>query len=242
MDGSKNKNCLEGWRCPLCGNEDSFKVDAVVHQTVFLTDDGTEDTKSGGDTTWEDHSPAECSECGHYATVGFFQLNKKHDLTEDLFRSYLAAPNRCPFCCDEDILENAAEYEGNFYQPVTCKKCGRQWDNIYVLSDIGWYAPNQQAENRTFIKAADLFENKLKPTSMTANQMILLLDIYRGTYDPNRYMAGLQDDAKYLIQQDLIKWKENTQTTYQEPCLEITTYGNQFVQHILKGRNNGTQT
>ena len=35
---SKNTNCLEGIKCPKCGNEDKFVISVVAHATV--TDDG----------------------------------------------------------------------------------------------------------------------------------------------------------------------------------------------------------
>jgi hypothetical protein len=36
-----NKNCLEGIRCPQCGYEDAFRIEAQIR--VYVTDDGTED-------------------------------------------------------------------------------------------------------------------------------------------------------------------------------------------------------
>jgi hypothetical protein len=46
-----NTNCLEGIRCPDCGNEESFRIAAKTIVTV--TDDGIEDH---GDMEWDDDS------------------------------------------------------------------------------------------------------------------------------------------------------------------------------------------
>jgi hypothetical protein len=66
-----NTNCLEGWKCSRCGHEDSFHVAAVIHATVYLTDDGVVD-QDDHDTEWNDDGWAKCCGCGHMATVGFF--------------------------------------------------------------------------------------------------------------------------------------------------------------------------
>lgn len=69
----KNNNCLEGWKCPNCGHTDSFKVEVTRCLTVTLYDNGTDDSDSGGgETTWENDSPAYCGECDTHATVAYF--------------------------------------------------------------------------------------------------------------------------------------------------------------------------
>lgn len=53
-----NTNCLEGCRCPTCGNEASFRV---VGSTCYLvTDDGTD---FGADVEYDSQSAAFCTEC-----------------------------------------------------------------------------------------------------------------------------------------------------------------------------------
>jgi hypothetical protein len=47
-----NTNCPEGIRCPECGYEDGFYVEAIV--TLLVSDDGTEDR--GGDHFWDEES------------------------------------------------------------------------------------------------------------------------------------------------------------------------------------------
>ena len=54
-----NSNCLENVRCPKCGQEDRFKIVALI--TCDVTDDGSEPV---GDHEWDDHSATRCSECG----------------------------------------------------------------------------------------------------------------------------------------------------------------------------------
>ena len=68
---TKNTNCLEGIRCPKCGQEDYFEVRA--HVWVTVTDEGTEDWQ---DLDWDDDAPTECRECGHRAEWNDFRVNK----------------------------------------------------------------------------------------------------------------------------------------------------------------------
>lgn len=57
-----NTNCLEGMRCPSCGQNNCFMVDAIWHGQVHVYEDGT-DEMSGGHTEWKDEFPAACVEC-----------------------------------------------------------------------------------------------------------------------------------------------------------------------------------
>lgn len=52
-----NTNCLEGIRCPKCGNEDCIKIVALI--PCFVTDEGSE---AVGDHEWDDDSHAHCPE------------------------------------------------------------------------------------------------------------------------------------------------------------------------------------
>ena len=51
-----NSNCLEGVKCPVCGGEGAFKIEARV--VVLVTDEGTED--QGSDYEWDQDSYCEC--------------------------------------------------------------------------------------------------------------------------------------------------------------------------------------
>jgi hypothetical protein len=53
-----NINCLEGCRCPECGNESAFQVVATAVFTVV--DDGTDE---GRNVSWDEGSPAYCVNC-----------------------------------------------------------------------------------------------------------------------------------------------------------------------------------
>ncbi len=67
-----NTNCLENFKCPACGNEESFRIAATTIATV--TDDGTEDH---GDMEWDDDSYAECPKCYRHGTVKDFQVTSQ---------------------------------------------------------------------------------------------------------------------------------------------------------------------
>ena len=53
-----NTNCLRGVKCPNCGNDDRFFINAVI--TCFVTDEGSE---PNGDHFWDDDSFTVCPEC-----------------------------------------------------------------------------------------------------------------------------------------------------------------------------------
>lgn len=63
-----NTNCLEGIRCPACGQEDRFKITA--HITCVVTDNGSEPV---GDHGWDDDSSIHCPECGFDGTLKSFR-------------------------------------------------------------------------------------------------------------------------------------------------------------------------
>jgi hypothetical protein len=53
-----NTNCLEGIRCPDCGNEEAFYIESTA--VMYVTDDGAE---ARGDISWNDDSHAQCATC-----------------------------------------------------------------------------------------------------------------------------------------------------------------------------------
>lgn len=69
-----NSNCLAGKRCPTCGNHESLEVETlgVIEGTTRVsrfwtrvTDDGTENPVTVGDTEEPDDGYTICPECGH---------------------------------------------------------------------------------------------------------------------------------------------------------------------------------
>jgi hypothetical protein len=56
-----NENCLQGIKCPHCGNEDRMLIAASILADV--TDDGA-DIAGGSDMHWDDGSLTRCPECG----------------------------------------------------------------------------------------------------------------------------------------------------------------------------------
>jgi hypothetical protein len=53
-----NTNCLQHVCCPKCGQEDHFKIVALI--TCLVTDGGSEPF---GDHEWDDSSATRCAEC-----------------------------------------------------------------------------------------------------------------------------------------------------------------------------------
>lgn len=65
-----NQNCLEGLRCPDCGNADRLRIVARVMADV--TDDGAE-MAHGSQLDWDDDSLAVCPECDHDGPLAGFR-------------------------------------------------------------------------------------------------------------------------------------------------------------------------
>lgn len=63
-----NVNCLDGIRCPKCGNEDRFNVVASV--LVEVTDDGTGDS---WDIEYASDSMPQCATCKHVGKWSDFE-------------------------------------------------------------------------------------------------------------------------------------------------------------------------
>lgn len=63
-----NDNCLAGIRCPQCGNEDRFFIDA--HVMCEVTDDGAE---ACGDTEWHGDSFCRCPVCDRHGPLKGFE-------------------------------------------------------------------------------------------------------------------------------------------------------------------------
>jgi DNA-directed RNA polymerase subunit RPC12/RpoP len=69
---SSNTNCLDGIRCPYCGSEDSFDIEAKC--TVRVSDDGTDE---GRGFEWDENSAIACTDCGHADRVSAFTIRTK---------------------------------------------------------------------------------------------------------------------------------------------------------------------
>jgi hypothetical protein len=65
-----NTNCLEGIRCPQCGNESRLLIVARIMADV--TDDGA-DIADGCDVNWDDDSLAICPECDRDGPLSEFR-------------------------------------------------------------------------------------------------------------------------------------------------------------------------
>lgn len=63
-----NSNCLEGMRCPKCGDYGPFSIRAGV--TVTVSDEGTDD--DGMDYEWFNDAACRCIACDHSATIADF--------------------------------------------------------------------------------------------------------------------------------------------------------------------------
>lgn len=67
---SKNTNCLAGFKCPKCGQEDNFLIGG--HAIFDVSDNGT-DVAGGYVIEWEDGDYCACSGCMEEGTVPDFR-------------------------------------------------------------------------------------------------------------------------------------------------------------------------
>lgn len=63
-----NTNCLQGLRCPECGQGEHLKIAAMV--TCHVTDEGSE---AIGDHDWGFDSHTECPDCGFEGKLRAFR-------------------------------------------------------------------------------------------------------------------------------------------------------------------------
>jgi hypothetical protein len=69
-----NHNCLEGIRCPQCGNEDRFII--AAHVMAEVTDDGADIASPmyGSGFEWDDDSYCRCPECDREGPLKEFHI------------------------------------------------------------------------------------------------------------------------------------------------------------------------
>ena len=73
-----NTNCLEGIRCPDCGNEDEFRIEC--HVVMKVTDDGVMD--SAGDVEWDEDSWCFCPQCEREGKLALFRVEEEDEDTK----------------------------------------------------------------------------------------------------------------------------------------------------------------
>lgn len=66
--------------------------------------------------------------------------NTSVDMTASQKRSYLLNHgNVCPDCGSHEIGTGRINVDGpEARQPVECKDCGREWEDVYKLVDVAW--------------------------------------------------------------------------------------------------------
>ena len=69
-----NTNCLEGFKCPECGHDESFFINVTSSYEALMTDAGVVQGK--GDADYDRNSACRCGHCAHQGVVGDFIQNK----------------------------------------------------------------------------------------------------------------------------------------------------------------------
>jgi hypothetical protein len=97
-----NDNCLEGIRCPACGNEAEFHI--AVHCVVTVTDEGVDDAT---DHVWDDDSYTRCPDCDEDGELAEFRGQGLN--AEKALRHVLRTLTRVyPHLLDERMLPHDA--------------------------------------------------------------------------------------------------------------------------------------
>lgn len=88
---SSNSNCLEGVRCPKCGWEDSFEIDALT--TATMRDEGSDNYGTEYDHT----TRAACNACGLRDYLAAFYIEPSERAQADLHLLRLCDEVGTPF-------------------------------------------------------------------------------------------------------------------------------------------------
>lgn len=78
-----NTNCLEGMRCPNCGQEDRFKIQGTCMFDV--TDNGSE---ACGNHEFNGESYCQCTECDRYGKLAEFRISNQPKKEEENATNY----------------------------------------------------------------------------------------------------------------------------------------------------------
>lgn len=117
----ENWNCLEGRRCPSCGQAERFLVDAIC--TVSITDDGEEVYPRVDEMfQYDEDAPAVCPQCNFEGTWSLFLIDKGHRYSiETTFFS-----NR--LLTQQEIDSLIATVETQVQEPVILSAMDRDWE------------------------------------------------------------------------------------------------------------------
>jgi hypothetical protein len=124
-----NTNCLEGIRCPKCGHEDSFKVEAKV--LVLVEDEGV--THDLSPSEFDADHYCECNNCYFSGTIKDFTLPAAQDdvaAPTSAERDKLIALNAELLEALQDVLGDRPSVQGGI-----CQHCGRDYIAEFIEGD-----------------------------------------------------------------------------------------------------------
>lgn len=124
QDLPRGEGCIEGMRCPKCGNFERFKI--VGTQLYRVSADGTDD--AGGEIEWDNDSLAVCPDCSFQGTVGDFLTERALDpMSPEVFfrgRSHWDVHPRFPVADWQYQIAEGGTRQG--YQDW----CRSEWDAL----------------------------------------------------------------------------------------------------------------
>jgi Zn ribbon nucleic-acid-binding protein len=107
-----NTNCLEGVRCPVCANEDTFFIE--IRALATLTDAGVEESD---DHEWDDTGYTQCPECREEGTLAHFRTPEV-DAPRALRNVLRLVVRGYPHLLDEKMLTHEAEMLRRLFEVV----------------------------------------------------------------------------------------------------------------------------
>jgi len=125
-----NMNCLEGIKCPGCGQTDEFLVYASMW--VSLTDDGTDphadSVDNMGGTEYDENSPTRCPKCDYEGELGEFDLRIPKVTPEQTIATAEAEDAEYPLSDWQYEVSNGDTYRGYLEWVAACRMRDRPND------------------------------------------------------------------------------------------------------------------
>ncbi len=142
-----NTNCLEGIKCPDCGNEKAFYIQSTA--VMHVTDDGAE---CRSDIEWDDDSHTQCPACERTGKLAEFRVKpRQYTVSSSHGELTIDADGRVTEC----QIDNDDPDGGQHLKAITCFDLAEwraHWGNpetsrIDIL-DLGhWYIEPESGES-----------------------------------------------------------------------------------------------
>ena len=90
-----NENCLKGIKCPKCGNESKFIIQA--NAVVTVEDSGVTDAHT---FEWGSDDGCKCAACDFHGELSEFEMDSKCDDCEGMFHEITGTETGGEYCAN----------------------------------------------------------------------------------------------------------------------------------------------